>query len=247
MGLGTADGAGLTKILVVAVAAPPRSGSPVGGHPGLGFAGHPQLPSAWLDSTIAKETSDTYRHVTSGRVSSSGPRSRGRQTPRTHAGLVERTSGSAAARNAKPKDAWSKDRSPPTGSKHSLNSPSSTPNDSTPTYDQLHLPYTEDLTGSRGQSGSKWHSGEYGRASHHQDPELGPTRGADRLRHLYLLGRVGEPEDIAAAVAFLASSDAAWITGHTLPVDGGLLTGPRACGAERLTEAHAITRPVGDP
>ena len=26
-------------------------------------------------------------------------------------------------------------------------------------------------------------------------------------------------------VAFLASSDAAWITGHTLPVEGGLLTG----------------------
>ncbi|MGW1148548.1 SDR family NAD(P)-dependent oxidoreductase [Streptomyces sp. NPDC002454] len=45
----------------------------------------------------------------------------------------------------------------------------------------------------------------------------------DRLRHLYPLGRVGEPEDVAAAVAFLASSDAAWITGVTLPVDGGIL------------------------
>ncbi|MFE5790983.1 SDR family NAD(P)-dependent oxidoreductase [Streptomyces sp. NPDC056503] len=39
----------------------------------------------------------------------------------------------------------------------------------------------------------------------------------------YPLGRVGTPEDIAAAVAFLASSDAAWITGTTLRVDGGLL------------------------
>lgn len=47
--------------------------------------------------------------------------------------------------------------------------------------------------------------------------------GADRLRSLYPLGRVGEPEDVAAAVAFLASSDAVWITGHTLPVDGGFL------------------------
>jgi meso-butanediol dehydrogenase / (S,S)-butanediol dehydrogenase / diacetyl reductase len=28
---------------------------------------------------------------------------------------------------------------------------------------------------------------------------------------------------VAGAVAFLASSDAAWITGHTLPVEGGLL------------------------
>ncbi|MGC5039835.1 SDR family NAD(P)-dependent oxidoreductase [Streptomyces sp. DT190] len=42
------------------------------------------------------------------------------------------------------------------------------------------------------------------------------------VRGLYPLGRVGEPEDIAAAVAFLASSDAAWITGTTLVVDGGL-------------------------
>ncbi|MCN9240504.1 SDR family oxidoreductase [Streptomyces sp. RY43-2] len=40
---------------------------------------------------------------------------------------------------------------------------------------------------------------------------------------LYALGRVGEPEDIAGAVAFLASPDAAWITGTTLRVDGGLL------------------------
>lgn len=49
----------------------------------------------------------------------------------------------------------------------------------------------------------------------------------DRLTRLYPLGRVGEPEDIAAAVAFLASDDAAWITGVTLPVDGGYLAGPR--------------------
>lgn len=45
----------------------------------------------------------------------------------------------------------------------------------------------------------------------------------ERMRPLYPLGRVGEPEDVAAAVAFLASADAAWITGHVLPVDGGLL------------------------
>ncbi|MEV4339691.1 SDR family NAD(P)-dependent oxidoreductase [Streptomyces sp. NPDC049590] len=44
----------------------------------------------------------------------------------------------------------------------------------------------------------------------------------DAVRAVYPLGRVGEPEDIAAAVAFLASRDAAWITGTTLVVDGGL-------------------------
>ncbi len=37
----------------------------------------------------------------------------------------------------------------------------------------------------------------------------------------YPLGRLGEPEDIGAAAAFLASSDAAWITGQTLVIDGG--------------------------
>ncbi|MFJ9431857.1 SDR family NAD(P)-dependent oxidoreductase [Streptomyces sp. NPDC101490] len=40
---------------------------------------------------------------------------------------------------------------------------------------------------------------------------------------VYPLGRVGTPEDIAAAVAFLASRDASWITGTVLRVDGGLL------------------------
>jgi 3-oxoacyl-[acyl-carrier protein] reductase len=37
----------------------------------------------------------------------------------------------------------------------------------------------------------------------------------------YPLGRLGDPDDIGAAAAFLASSDASWITGQTLVVDGG--------------------------
>jgi NAD(P)-dependent dehydrogenase (short-subunit alcohol dehydrogenase family) len=42
----------------------------------------------------------------------------------------------------------------------------------------------------------------------------------------YPLGRLGEPDDVAAAVAFLASSDASWITGQTLVVDGGVSLAP---------------------
>ncbi|WP_136709470.1 SDR family oxidoreductase [Agromyces sp. H66] len=37
----------------------------------------------------------------------------------------------------------------------------------------------------------------------------------------YPLGRLGEPDDVAGPVAFLLSDDAGWITGQTLPIDGG--------------------------
>lgn len=37
------------------------------------------------------------------------------------------------------------------------------------------------------------------------------------------LGGIGKPEHIAKAAVFLASEDAAWVTGIPLPVDGGYL------------------------
>lgn len=43
----------------------------------------------------------------------------------------------------------------------------------------------------------------------------------DEASAAYPLRRLGEPDDVAGPVAFLLSDDAAWITGHTLPVDGG--------------------------
>jgi NAD(P)-dependent dehydrogenase (short-subunit alcohol dehydrogenase family) len=45
---------------------------------------------------------------------------------------------------------------------------------------------------------------------------------ANAFRERVPLGRVGRPEDIAAAVAFLASEDASFISGAELSVDGGL-------------------------
>jgi 3-oxoacyl-[acyl-carrier protein] reductase len=51
------------------------------------------------------------------------------------------------------------------------------------------------------------------------NPENGPF--AEMLKGLAALGRYGQPEDIAAAVAFLAGPDAGYITGATLNVDGG--------------------------
>ena len=47
----------------------------------------------------------------------------------------------------------------------------------------------------------------------------------ERLTKWYPLGRVGEPEDVAHAVLFLASVEAAWVTGTVLVVDGGLMAG----------------------
>ncbi|RKS67888.1 NAD(P)-dependent dehydrogenase (short-subunit alcohol dehydrogenase family) [Motilibacter peucedani] len=54
----------------------------------------------------------------------------------------------------------------------------------------------------------------------------------ERIAALYPLKRVGRPEDIAAACAFLASDDAAWVTGTCLAVDGGITAGHGALVGE---------------
>jgi NAD(P)-dependent dehydrogenase (short-subunit alcohol dehydrogenase family) len=53
-----------------------------------------------------------------------------------------------------------------------------------------------------------------------------------------LIGRIGEPPDVAQAIAFLASDAAAWITGQTLVIDGGQLLGAAAGSPQASDAAH---------
>jgi NAD(P)-dependent dehydrogenase (short-subunit alcohol dehydrogenase family) len=47
----------------------------------------------------------------------------------------------------------------------------------------------------------------------------------DSVNGFHPLGRRGQPDDVVEAILFLAGGDAGWITGTTLPVDGGVLAG----------------------
>jgi NAD(P)-dependent dehydrogenase (short-subunit alcohol dehydrogenase family) len=59
----------------------------------------------------------------------------------------------------------------------------------------------------------------------------------DRLAKWYPLGRIGEPEDVAGAALFLASDEAAWISGIVLPIDGGLTAGNMEMAREIINES----------
>jgi NAD(P)-dependent dehydrogenase (short-subunit alcohol dehydrogenase family) len=58
--------------------------------------------------------------------------------------------------------------------------------------------------------------------------DVGLSAVKEQYRAQHKLGRFGQPSEIAAAVAFLASDDASFITGHALVVDGGFTAGMRA-------------------
>lgn len=49
-----------------------------------------------------------------------------------------------------------------------------------------------------------------------------PDKVLDPIRQKTMLGRLGEPEEIAAAVLFLGGDESSFITGHNLSVNGGL-------------------------
>lgn len=57
-----------------------------------------------------------------------------------------------------------------------------------------------------------------------KEHSLGPA-GAEAAGAFIPMGRIGEPEDIADVILFLASSAARYLTGQTIVVDGGLLVG----------------------
>ncbi len=52
-----------------------------------------------------------------------------------------------------------------------------------------------------------------------------PAKAVEDVGKRTLMKRLGRPEDIARAALFLASSDSEWITGTSLTVDGGIMTG----------------------
>lgn len=56
-----------------------------------------------------------------------------------------------------------------------------------------------------------------------KEHSLGPD--ADKAGEFIPMGRIGEPEDIADVILFLASNAARYMTGQTVVVDGGLLVG----------------------
>ena len=47
----------------------------------------------------------------------------------------------------------------------------------------------------------------------------------DKIKNSIPVKRLGQPEDIANAVLFLASNESSYITGQTIKVDGGLTLG----------------------
>lgn len=68
-----------------------------------------------------------------------------------------------------------------------------------------------------------------------------PERYAERVPYFTPLGRFGTPDDHAGAALYLASDLSSWVTGTTLPVDGGAIA---AAGFYRLPDGSWTNAPV---
>jgi NAD(P)-dependent dehydrogenase (short-subunit alcohol dehydrogenase family) len=72
-------------------------------------------------------------------------------------------------------------------------------------------------------------------------PILGPAHGIEAITNLlgqgHLLGRVGQPEEVAQLVSFLASDRSSFITGVAYPIDGGM-TATVGAGGGNMDEAE---------
>lgn len=68
-----------------------------------------------------------------------------------------------------------------------------------------------------------------------------PEKYRDRIEYMIPLGRFGRPDDHAGAVLFLASELSAWVTGVTIPVDGGAIA---AAGFYRLASGRWTNAPI---
>jgi NAD(P)-dependent dehydrogenase (short-subunit alcohol dehydrogenase family) len=65
------------------------------------------------------------------------------------------------------------------------------------------------------------------------------TELRDRRRRVTPLGTEGTPWDVAWAAVFLASDESRWISGVTIPVDGGVLAEQPLMGYEFISEEVA--------
>src|SRR5262249_33304793 len=77
------------------------------------------------------------------------------------------------------------------------------------------------------------------------------AKGAGGDPHVYAsvvpMGRIGQPTEVASAVVWLCSDEASFVTGITMPIDGGFVAQWRARGESLHDEGEGARADVGFP